>query len=561
MAVLEIQDLTYYYPGARRSALHHINLTIPPGQFVLVVGGSGSGKSSLLRAISRLIPDFYGGAYKGRIYLGGMELRELKHRDLVEQVGLVFQDPESQMITTSVEGEVAFGLENLGLSNHLMKRRVMEATSALRLTGCRHRFIPELSGGEKQKVALASILAMQPEIVLLDEPTSQLDPVAGEDILALLRRLNEENGITVVLIEQRLERCFHLADRVLVMEEGRIVFDHDSPGAIASWAVENGTPFVPPLVKLFAGVGYIQAPVTVKEGREILRRCGQPDLSAVKKVEPASCGKPAVREGNGEQPLVDIEGLWFTYPNGEEALKNINLRINPGDFIVLMGDTGAGKTTLIKTINGLLRPGRGRVKFRGQDIRQLMVEDLASTIGYLSQNPGDYLFLPTVREELAFTLGNLGLPDNGIVDTVLDRLQLTACADANPRDLSTGERQRVALASILVGRPRLLLLDEPTRGLDYELKQVLGEILQELQAEDTAVAVVTHDVEFAAEYAEDVVLMADGAIIARGSKYEMLTGSTFYSPQVNKLFNGIADQVVTLAEGKMVLDEVMNNEK
>ena len=191
---------------------------------------------------------------------------------------------------------------------------------------------------------LASILAMQPEIVLLTSP-SQLTRWRGGG-QSLLRRLNEENGITVVLIEQRLERCFHLADRVLVMEEGRIVFDHDSPGAIASWAVENGTPFVPPLVKLFAGVGYIQAPVTVKEGREILRRCGQPDLSAVKKVEPASCGKPAVREGNGEQPLVDIEGLWFTYPNGEEALKNINLRINPGDFIVLMGDTGAGKPRL-----------------------------------------------------------------------------------------------------------------------------------------------------------------------------------------------------------------------
>ena len=208
---------------------------------MLVVGGSGSGKSSLLRAISRLIPDFYGGAYKGRIYLGGMELRELKHRDLVEQVGLVFQDPESQMITTSVEGEVAFGLENLGLSNHLMKRRVMEATSALRLTGCRHRFIPELSGGRNRKWLW---LPSWPCSRRLYCWTSLLPSWTRwrEDILALLRRLNEENGITVVLIEQRLERCFHLADRVLVMEEGRIVFDHDSPGAIASWAVENGTP-------------------------------------------------------------------------------------------------------------------------------------------------------------------------------------------------------------------------------------------------------------------------------------------------------------------------------
>jgi len=550
MAVIKVQDLTYYYPETQKPALDKINLEIPGGQFILLVGGSGCGKSTLVRALAGLIPDFYGGTYGGKVYINDKEIRQLDRRSLVRQVGMVFQDPESQLVMTDVEQEVAFGLENLGLPNSLMKRRVMEVTGALALSGYLRSFTPELSGGQKQKVALASVLAMQPEILILDEPTSQLDPIAGEEILTMVRRLNEENGITVILVEQRLERCFHLADRVMVMENGRILCD-DAPDVVARWAAKNKTPFIPPLARLFAGAGFPEVPLTVKQGREILKSYDPLPGLRMQNLKIKRAGSA------GGKCLVDIQNLWFAYPNGKEALKNINLKIRSGDFTVILGENAAGKTTLLKNINGLLKPGRGQVKVLNQDTKKLSVEELASTVGYLSQDPNDYLFLPTVREELVFTLNNLGLPDDGIIEKMLKRLQLTSCAEVNPRDLSAGERQRVALASVLVVRPQVLLLDEPTRGLDYRLKAELGNILLQLQAEGTAVLVVTHDVEFAAEYAGNIILMAEGTIIASGSKYEMLTRSTFYSPQISKLFNNLAEDVVTLEQGSEILTRLM----
>ena len=545
MAAVKIQDLVYCYPGGEKPALVRINLEIPEGQFVLLVGGSGCGKSTLVRAIAGLVPEFYGGNYGGKVCIHGHDIRQTDRQSLVQQVGMVFQDPESQLVMTGVEQEVAFGLENLGLENSLMKRRVMEVTNALALSGFLHSFIPELSGGQKQKVALASVLAMQPGILILDEPTSQLDPVAGEEILTMIRRLNEENGITVILVEQRLERCFHLADRVLVMEDGCILKD-GNPGAVARWAVNNKSPFVPPLAGLFAGTGFHDVPLTVKRGREILKPYYPvPDLKRT--------GKEFKQTVSNDRCLVDIQNLWFTYQNGTEALKKVDLKIYPGEFTVIMGANAAGKTTLIKQIIGLLKPSRGRVTVEGRETQKLSVEELVSTVGYLSQNPNDYLCLPTVQEELSFTVKNMGLPDNGLSHTLLSRLSLDQYAKVNPRDLSAGERQRVALASVLVARPKILLLDEPTRGLDYRLKAELGNMLRELQAQGAAIMVVTHDVEFAAEYARDILLMAEGTVIARGNKYEMLSGSTFYSPQISKLFNNIVNNVVTLEQGREVL--------
>ena len=487
--------------------------------------------------------------------MDGKELGQIAKRSVVQKIGMVFQDPESQLVMTSVEQEIAFGLENLGLPNGLMKRRVMEVNVALALADYFHSFTPELSGGQKQKVALASVLAMQPEILLLDEPTSQLDPIAGEEILTMIRRLNEENGLTVILIEQRLERCFHLADRVLVMDKGSIISDYHAQ-EVAQLTVNNNTPFLPPLAKLFAGLGYQEVPTTVKQGRKIVRSYCLFSDSKTPTPEYGTAQKTTTIKRAAEESLLDIQNLWFTYPTGKEALKDINLSVQQGDFIVVMGDNGAGKTTLLKNINGLLKPGRGRVKVLNQDTRKISVEQLSASIGYLSQNPNDYLFLPTVGEELAFTLKNLGLPDDGSSTELLGKLQLIPHVDSNPRDLSTGERQRVALASVLVAKPRLLLLDEPTRGLDYQLKAKLGEILLQLQQEGMAIIIITHDVEFAAEYAEEIVLMTEGTIVARGNKYEMLSGSTFYSPQISKLFHNIADGVVTLEQGKAILSKM-----
>jgi energy-coupling factor transport system ATP-binding protein len=556
MAVIKIKDLMYYYPDAKKSSLDKINIEIPEGQFVLVVGGSGSGKSTFVRAIAGLIPDFHGGSYGGAVYLDNTNLRQLGRRNIVNKVGMVFQDPESQLVMSSVEQEIVSGMENLGLPNDLMKRRLMEVTSALGLSNHLNSFIPELSGGQKQKVALASVLVMQPEILILDEPTSQLDPIASEEILSIVKRLNEENGITVILVEQRLERCFHLADRMLVMDRGQIVFDQHAPETVAYWALKNNSPFVPPLAKLFASIQYPEIPTTVKQGRAILKSYYQ--SCKYDSVSSDLQKKAEIREINKHEPMVDIKNLWFTYDNGKEVLKNVNLQLKTGDFTVIMGGNGAGKTTLIKNINGLLKPGRGLVKFQGKDTKKLAVEELAPDIAYLAQDPNDYLFLPTVREELAFTLTNLHLADNGISQETLTQLKINSLEEVNPRDLSTGERQRVALASVLVTRPKLLLLDEPTRGLDYQLKQELGNLLLKLQASGTTILISTHDVEFAAEYAMNIILMAEGSIIACGNKNDMLSNSTFYSPQINKLFNHIIDGVVTYDQGKKALDTLIN---
>lgn len=550
MSFIEIENLTYYYPNEAQAALDNINLKIEPGEFVLLAGGSGCGKSTLIKALAGLVPEFYGGKIKGDIKIEGCSIAAMPRSELVQKVGIVFQDPESQLVMTNVEQELAFGLENLGLEKYLMKRRVLEASGALSLGSYLCKNTPELSGGLKQKVTLASILAMQPEIILLDEPTSQLDPVSGEEILTILRRLNEENGITVILVEQRLERCFHLADRFLIMDKGRIICNTTNPTVFSRWALESGSPFIPPLAKLFVSLGFERVPLTVKEGRAILGSVLEKKKGNLTQSEIKPVPKVSLKE---KEPLIEIENLWFVYENGQEALQNINLNIYSGDFTVIMGENAAGKTTLLKNINGLLKPSRGKIKIFSQDADSFRVEELARRVGFLSQNPNDYLFLNTVREEVLFTLKAQGLEDKGKVNDLLNRLKLGASQDKNPRDLSSGERQRVALATVLIADPDVILLDEPTRGLDYQLKKELGEILKELQKEGKSIVVVTHDVEFAAEYAQNIVLMSKGSIIAQGDKRAMLTKSTFYSPQISKLFNNYNDDILTIEEGKEYL--------
>ncbi len=555
MADIKIQDLSYYYPETIKPALNKINLEIPEGQFVIMVGNSGSGKSTLLRTISGLAPSFYNGNLLGKIYLDGADAAQLSRHELVQEVGIVFQNPESQLVMMNVEQEIAFGLENLGLPDKLMKRRVMEMSSSLGLSAYLESYVAELSGGQKQKAALAGVLAMHPGILLLDEPTSQLDPVAAEELLNIIRRLNEDNGTTIIMIEQRLERCCHLADRILVMENGGISADLKAgTRANGIWMQKAPAAYLPPLPRLFASAGYKELPLTVKQGRQIIksynleRKAGSnfnsyPDKPPVSGIDP-------------RKDLVDIHDLWFTYPNTGEALKNINLKIREGDFIAVLGENGAGKTTLLKNINGLLKPSRGSIQVAGKDTRELTIEEMALSVAYLSQDPNDYLFMPSVREEIDFTIKNLKLSEDGYSEEIIRNFKLDRYIQCNPRDLSTGERQRVALASVLVSKPRLLLLDEPTRGLDYQLKEQLGKLLLEINQQGTAVMMVTHDVDFAAEYARDICLMFDGGVIERGSKYEVLQHSTFYSPQIGKLFNNIVDDVITVDEGVKVLLEL-----
>jgi len=544
LSLFEVENLTYYYPETEQPALHNVNISIEEGEFLLIVGSSGSGKSSLARALTGLIPDFYGGRIGGKVYYKKRDIRSISRRDLAREVGIIFQDPEKQLVMTGVEAEVAFGLENIGLPQAEMFRRVAEVMGFLGLASLKAEFTATLSGGQKQKLALGSVLAMQPHALILDEPTSQLDPAAAEEFFNLIKRLNEEMNLTIILVEQRLDRCFHLADRVVVMENGQIVRD-GLPGEIATWQVKNGLPFVPPVAALFARTGSPDVPLTVKEGRSLLKkklRDGDKgrDFALVQQEQAVS--------SPGGKPVVEVKGLWFAYPNGREALRGINLSVNTGEFLAVLGENAAGKTTLLKNLAGLLKPNRGKVTIMGCDTRQATPQQLARTVGYLSQNPNDYLFQDTVAEELHFTLTNLDLTDEGRVDRLLEKLDLTRHRQANPRDLSSGERQRVALASVMVAGPRLLVLDEPTRGLDYGLKARLGSLLREIAKDGTTVLVVTHDVEFAAEYACRIVMLFDGRVAFDGLKHAALGSSMFYAPQISRLFRGFDSGVLTFRE-------------
>ena len=550
MAAIKVDNLTYQYANSSFPALQDINLEVQAGEFVLLAGGSGSGKTSLLRAINGAIPHFYAGFITGQVYLDNQAVSSLDQRQRVQTAGLLHQDADSQLIMNSITAEIAFGMENMGMPVKIIRKRVAELNSALSLNQDNHKRTADLSAGQKQRVALAALLAMQPQILLLDEPTSQVDPVAAEEILTIIRRLNEDTGITIIMAEQRLERCMHLADRYLVMEKGQIKGDFKKADNMARWAIENNCPFVPPVPRVFALAGQVSIPATVKEGRQLLRG-----------LKPFSINDAGHRNGSSmRQPtcsdyIVEMKQVSYAYPHGSKALRQVDFKLAAQAITALIGDNGAGKTTLLKHIIGLIKPDRGSVKVMGRDTLHLDVEDLAAEVGYLSQQPDDYLFLPTVREEISFSRRKLGRGTAATEKQLINKLGLQEHMDCNPRDLSTGQRQRVALASILLSKPKILLLDEPTRGMDYNLKAELGEILKEFVQTGVTILLVSHDSEFIAEYADEVALMSDGEIIAQGSTGEMLSGSFYYAPQVNRLFIGLHEQVLTVGQGVELLQK------
>lgn len=547
MAVFKIEDLTYYYPDRSKPSLERLNMRVSEGEFILVTGASGSGKSTLARLFAGLVPEFYGGSIEGKFWLEGVALEGWKRSARHGAVGIVFQDPERQLVMSSVEREIAFGLENLGLPRHEMIRRAAEVMTFLNLLPLRDQFTATLSGGEKQKLALASVIAMHPRILILDEPTSQLDPIAAAEIFNLVETLNREMGYTIILIEQRLERCFHLADRLIIMEQGKIICDAP-PGEAACWQVQTGLPFIPPVARFFASLppgSGLDIPLTVREGRRELQKNGlSPPARQVRQVS------RKFTRGAAEQkkPLLCANGLWYSYPEGPEAVKGLSLKLPEGELITMIGPNGSGKSTLLKLLAGIIKPDRGKILLQGRDTRRLKPPEMGRYLGYLSQNPDDYLTRESVEEELRFTLDNFNLPDNGTCARLMERLALEPLRRMNPRDLSSGERQRVALASVLVTEPPLLLLDEPTRGLDYSLKMELGSFLGEIVSAGGTVVLVTHDLEFAVEYGERVVLLCDGVAVCEGPR-EILGESIFYAPQMARLFQGRADAVLTVEEG------------
>jgi len=551
--LIKIQDFTFYYSGAEKPALKNVNLEIEDGEFVLITGPSAGGKSSLCRCINGLIPHFYGGKVAGRVEVQGLNTVKHSTKELATKVGMIFQDPENQLVTQDVEREIAFGLENLAFSRDLIAKRIEESLDTLGISALRHRPIHELSGGEKQKVAIASVLALHPEILMLDEPTSELDPKSADEVLSIAQRLNDELGITVILIEHRLDRVIQHTDRLIVLDGGRIVVDGNTRNVLHKnyQEISEAGIGVPPVIKLahqleIMNITDNKTPLTVKEGRMMLKEVFLKISGDLPQPEKKSISKP----------VIEVEKLWYVYPDGPAALKSVSLVIGEGEFVAIMGRNASGKTTLVKHFNGLLKPTKGSVVIHGIDTRKATIAELARQVGFVFQNPNDHLFADTVEEEIGFTLKNLGLKEVEIrsrTDEVLERFRLDKYRKQYPRALSGGEKQRVALASVLAMQPRILVLDEPTRGMEYRLKAELMNFLHEYTGQGKTVVLVTHDVETAAEYADRVILLGEGRVVVDGSKREVLSRALLFSPQINRLVQaferyGVPGDILTVDE-------------
>ncbi len=513
--MLKLADVTYAYPGGPGAALRGVTLDVAQGEFVVLAGGSGAGKSTLLRAAAGLVPHFHGGTIAGELRVGGMDVRTSGPAELAAVAGSLFQDPETQVVMGSVRAELAFPLENRGWTAAAVARGVEEAALALGIAGLLDRPTHELSGGELQRVALGAALAGRPRLLLLDEPTSQLDPVAGDELLGVLRRINEEWGTTVLLAEHRLERCLASADRVVAMRDGAIVCDA-APGRFLAWAAQAAPELQTPAARLFSLAGLAPPPVSVKDARRALRdvpRAGAGDPRAAGAVRVAERRWPSPRR-RGPAPALALRDCWVELRDGPAILRGASVALAPGERVALMGRNGAGKSTLLRVAAGLRAPTRGRVRRAGR-------------VALLLQHPGDYLLRDRVADELP--------PE------ALAAAGLAGLADRHPRDLSGGERQRLALAIVRHGeRPAALLLDEPTRGMDHGHKDALAALLRELSAGGVAVLVATHDAEFAAAWAERVVLLGDGRPVADAPTAELLGGGWYFATQTARVLDGEA---------------------
>ncbi len=520
--MIEHSHVTYTYPEQPAPALADLSLHIEPGEFVLVVGPSGAGKSTFLRTLNGLVPHFYGGRWAGRVVVCGRDPLVAGPRGMAELVGFVFQDPEAQFVVDTVEDELAFAMENFALPQATMRKRVEEVLDQMGIAHLRQRRISTLSGGEKQRVAIAAVLALQPSVLVLDEPTSQLDPQAAEEVLVALRHLNEDLGLTVILSEHRLERVIQYADRVLYLPAAGAPALLDTPRAVAAQL-----PLVPPLIELGRRLGWQPLPLTIKEGR------GHARGLVLRNGGASSMQEPAAPPG---QPVVALQDVCYAY-DGQQALRGVNLEIKEGEFVAVMGRNGSGKSTLLKHVAGLLKPDQGQVVVAGKDTRQVPLEEIIRHVGYVPQHPGALLFQERLADELAFTRRGHRLPPDPAADrALLERLGLAALAERHPRDLSGGEQQRAALAAVLVAQPEIILLDEPTRGLDYAQKQSLADMLKGLKREGQTIIMATHDVELVAICADRVVLLGEGEVVVEGPARTVMSDSQVFASQINKLF-------------------------
>ncbi|MBN1145970.1 MAG: energy-coupling factor ABC transporter ATP-binding protein [Anaerolineales bacterium] len=531
--MIRLQGVTFTYPGSGRPAIRQVSLEIPTGTLTLVTGVSGAGKSTLLRCINGLVPHFSGGELSGLIRVNELDPVKCSPKLMSRHVGFVFQDPETQFVLDRVEDDIAFSLENAALPPDEMQARVDQAIRQLGLGALRERKIETLSGGERQRAAIAAALVLGPSILILDEPTSQLDPGSAEEVLQTVVRLKQELDLTVLISEHRLERVLPYAERLIYLDGTTGQAIEGPPRQVLPRMA-----FTSPLISLGKALGWRPLPLSIHEAQRFASGM-QAERAIDARMQAPKSGETGAKPG-AVSPEASIQARDVSVVlGGKPVLRGLSLEARQGEILALIGPNGAGKTTLLRTLVGLQKPAGGGVSICGVDIAGLEVAEICRRVGYLPQDPNSLLFADRVGDELAITLRNHAMPvDPAWIEALLERFGLGQQAEAYPRDLSVGQRQRAALCAILVTRPQVLMLDEPTRGLDPQAKRDLLRFLQEWRAEGKTVLLVTHDVELAAAAADRVAIMGVGEIIDQGATYPVLSRSQVFRPQMAQLFPG-----------------------
>lgn len=547
MALFEIRNLTFTYPEVEKPALQGIHMTIRQGEFVVICGKSGCGKTTLLRHFKTALTPY--GSRSGEIFFDNVLLEQVSARRQAGEIGYVLQSPDNQIVTDKVWHELAFGLENLGYDQQTIRLRVAEMASFFGIQNWFSKSVEELSGGQKQLLNLASVMAMQPKVLVLDEPTSQLDPIAASEFLATIRKINMELGTTVIIIEHRLEEVFPMADKVLVLEEGSSLL-YDAPRKVGQALAGNDLFLAMPApVQIYDGTGQAGCcPLTVCEGRNWLKEHFQAKEEVAKEEQKQIlCRKKT-------EVVIEAKEVWFRYEKeAPDVVKDLSLQVKKGTLFCVLGGNGTGKSTMLSLLSGIRKPYRGKILLNGKNIRTIKEKEVfQGLLGVLPQNPQSLFVGNTVREDLWEMFSGVHIEQKREYEERMNRViedtEISHLLDMHPYDLSGGEQQRAALAKVLLLEPEILFLDEPTKGLDGFYKQKLADIFARLKMRGVTILMVSHDIEFCASYGDTCTMFFDGSIVVSKSARDFFVGNSFYTTAANRMARQLYPNAVTVKD-------------
>ena len=584
MNLVEIKDFGFSYPESSRKVLEHVNLNIKEGTLNVIMGRSGCGKSTLLRQLKSVLAP--AGEKEGEILYRNILLRDTDHRTQSQEIGFVMQNPDNQIVTDKVWHELAFGLESLGYDNATIRLRVAEMASYFGIQKWFYKNVSELSGGQKQLLNLASVMAMHPSLLILDEPTSQLDPIAASDFLETVKKINRDIGTTVLLTEHRLQDIIPYADRVFVMDAGTL-FLEGTPREIGTKLKEQHHGMflsMPVPMQIYAGTeSTLTCPLTVSEGRQWIREYIKE--KGIKKEEIQQANQRLEKQGEKNKnetaglfghfkrqkentpPAIQMKDVWFRYEkDSPDVIQDLSLEVKKGEFYALVGGNGTGKSTTLSLLGRVHQPYSGRIYLDGKDLRSFSDRELyGGYLGVMPQNPQSIFLKKTVLEDLYSVIGGkkekpsseypISMKKEKAIEGIVSLTHLEGLLNRHPYDLSGGEQQRLALAKVLLLRPKILLMDEPTKGMDAEYKEELGSILKKLQSHGMTIFMISHDVEFVAEYADTTGLFFEGNVVTSKKTRDFFAGNNFYTTAANRMARGLFPEAVT---GKDVVSCLTN---